>query len=126
MDHSHCYYYQVQCQMFVTNHKYCDFVIWCKELLYIERVLYDQNFFIQNLTIALYFHNFVIKPEIISQHFTRKGGIGSLTLWCLCQKPDDGRPMLRCDNDNCKIQWFHFDCINISNTPLIWLCYDCN
>lgn len=86
--------------MFVTDRKYCDFVIWSKELLYIERVFYNNEFCKENMVKALNFHKYVVKPELLSKYFTEKGGIDKLTLWCVCQ-PDDGRPMIRCDN--CKI-----------------------
>lgn len=128
LDLNHCYYYQIQCQMFVTDRKYCDFVIWSKAVLYIERVFYNDEFCQENVTKALNFHKYVIKPELLSRYFTEKGGIGKLTLWCMCQQPDDGRPMLRCDSDDCETQWFHYDCINISvsATPSTWLCHNCN
>lgn len=32
-------------------------------------------------------------------------------LWCFCRKPDDGRPMVACDNSKCELVWWHADCI---------------
>jgi hypothetical protein len=34
-----------------------------------------------------------------------------LELWCYCRKPDDGRPMVACDNSKCDIVWWHLDCV---------------
>ena len=33
-------------------------------------------------------------------------------LWCYCQEPSFGK-MILCDNENCSIKWFHFDCLRI-------------
>ena len=35
-----------------------------------------------------------------------------LELWCYCRKPDDGRPMVACDNAKCDIVWWHLDCVD--------------
>jgi hypothetical protein len=32
-------------------------------------------------------------------------------LWCVCRKPDDGRPMVACDNGKCSLTWWHVDCV---------------
>ena len=32
-------------------------------------------------------------------------------LWCICRKPDDGRPMVACDNQKCALTWWHVDCV---------------
>ena len=33
-------------------------------------------------------------------------------IWCVCRKPDDGRPMVACDNDEkCAYLWWHVDCV---------------
>lgn len=36
----------------------------------------------------------------------------SAEIWCVCRKPDDGRPMVACDNDEkCAYYWWHLDCV---------------
>ena len=32
-------------------------------------------------------------------------------LWCFCRQPDDGRPMVACDNSKCELSWWHVDCV---------------
>ena len=32
-------------------------------------------------------------------------------LWCICRKPDDGRPMVACDHTKCSLTWWHVDCV---------------
>ena len=34
------------------------------------------------------------------------------TTWCLCSEPEYGR-MIKCDNEDCPYQWFHYKCVNI-------------
>ena len=40
----HQYYYQCQCQIFVTDASYCDFVFWIGNKLHVERILPDDEF----------------------------------------------------------------------------------
>ncbi|KAH3900178.1 uncharacterized protein SCDLUD_003149 [Saccharomycodes ludwigii] len=43
-------------------------------------------------------------------------------LYCICKKPSEGR-MIACDNQNCKIEWFHYKCVKISRAPRTqWFC----
>lgn len=116
----------MQLQMFVTKAKYCDFVIWSKDCLFIERVGFNEQFFNECLKKSLDFHKYVIKPELLSRFFTTKCGVEKVETWCICKTPDDGRPMLQCDNDDCEIGWFHFDCIGIMEEPQnAWFCDIC-
>lgn len=47
-------------------------------------------------------------------------------IWCICRQQDDGRNMILCENDQCMIQWFHFDCIGIDVAPENdWYCQNC-
>ena len=32
-------------------------------------------------------------------------------VWCVCRGPDDGRPMVACDNSKCSLTWWHLDCV---------------
>lgn len=46
-------------------------------------------------------------------------------LWCFCRDVEYG-DMICCDNDLCKFQWFHQDCLNMVSTPKgKWFCDDC-
>jgi inhibitor of growth protein 3 len=47
------------------------------------------------------------------------------SLYCYCQKVSFGN-MVGCDNDDCKYQWFHWDCVKLKSEPEgEWLCPDC-
>ncbi|EME50296.1 hypothetical protein DOTSEDRAFT_165419 [Dothistroma septosporum NZE10] len=46
--------------------------------------------------------------------------------YCYCNGPDSGR-MLACDGKECKMQWFHFECVGIEEAPESkkWYCKEC-
>lgn len=48
-------------------------------------------------------------------------------LYCFCQRVSFGE-MIGCDNDDCKYEWFHWECVGITSPPNdddIWYCPDC-
>ncbi|KAH8721559.1 inhibitor of growth proteins N-terminal histone-binding-domain-containing protein [Phaeosphaeriaceae sp. PMI808] len=47
------------------------------------------------------------------------------TKYCFCQRVSFG-DMVACDNDECKYQWFHWECVGIKEEPVgDWLCPAC-
>ena len=43
-------------------------------------------------------------------------------LRCVCSKPSESQ-MIACDNLECKVEWFHFKCVNIRKAPRgEWIC----
>jgi inhibitor-of-growth protein 1 len=45
--------------------------------------------------------------------------------YCLCSKPSFGS-MIKCDNDECMIEWFHFECVGLNSQPKgKWFCPTC-
>ena len=45
--------------------------------------------------------------------------------YCLCQRVSFGE-MVGCDDDDCPIEWFHFQCVGLSAKPKgRWLCPPC-
>lgn len=46
-------------------------------------------------------------------------------LYCFCQQVSYGE-MVGCDNPNCKYEWFHYDCVGLTEPPAgVWFCPDC-
>jgi hypothetical protein len=47
--------------------------------------------------------------------------------WCLCRRPHNefSPDMVLCDNVNCKIGWYHFECLDMDEAPDFWLCPAC-
>lgn len=47
-------------------------------------------------------------------------------LYCLCHQVSFGE-MIGCDNDNCLIEWFHFQCVGLTSKPKgKWFCPKCS
>ncbi|CAH1733357.1 unnamed protein product [Aphis gossypii] len=45
--------------------------------------------------------------------------------YCLCQQVSYG-DMICCDNPECSIEWFHFECVNLTTKPKKkWFCPNC-
>jgi len=51
----------------------------------------------------------------------------SLKLYCYCQCPhDDISEMIGCDAPDCRLEWFHFECVGIMVPPEgKWYCPEC-
>lgn len=46
-------------------------------------------------------------------------------LYCTCRRFAFG-DMIACDNENCEIEWFHYQCVNLTKKPRNnWLCPTC-
>ncbi|XP_012235820.1 uncharacterized protein MESR4 [Linepithema humile] len=48
-------------------------------------------------------------------------------IYCYCQCPyDEVSEMIACDGEDCRIEWFHFECVGIMVPPKgKWYCPDC-
>lgn len=45
--------------------------------------------------------------------------------YCLCDQVSYGE-MIGCDNEECHIEWFHFNCVGLSHKPKgKWFCPNC-
>lgn len=49
------------------------------------------------------------------------------SVYCYCRCPyDEVSEMIACDGDNCRIEWFHFECVGIIMPPKgKWYCPEC-
>ncbi|EGF80585.1 hypothetical protein BATDEDRAFT_24326 [Batrachochytrium dendrobatidis JAM81] len=46
-------------------------------------------------------------------------------LYCFCQQVSYGE-MIACDNEDCPHEWFHLECVGLSEPPNgVWFCKDC-
>ena len=46
-------------------------------------------------------------------------------IYCYCRRVEIGK-MIACENEDCKIGWFHFTCVGIRRAPRgQWFCRDC-
>lgn len=47
------------------------------------------------------------------------------TKYCICRHVSYGQ-MIACDNHECEIEWFHYDCVGVTQEPIgKWFCPDC-
>ena len=68
----HQYYYQVQCQLFISGAKYAHFLVWTPNETHIETILPDKSFFEKNVSESENFFKLCILPEILAKYFTQK------------------------------------------------------
>lgn len=79
------YYYQIQGQMAITGHKWCDFVVWTNNgspalSTNVERVRFDESFWeTKVLPGLLYFARHALVPELLCKRLKR---LGKLYLNC--------------------------------------------
>ncbi len=60
---SHSYYYQVQMQMALTGHKWCDFVVWSNKGYIVDRIQFNQQFWCDMCSKLISFHHTKLCPE---------------------------------------------------------------
>ena len=125
---NHAYYFQVQLQMYVTKTNYTDFVVWSRQQMCIERIYFDAIFVESNIRTAKIFHSNVIIPQLLVRWYSESKHCTQSEFWCDCQQLDDGREMIRCANEDCRIQWFHLQCLNLKQVGPndFWFCKTCS
>ena len=124
LKHDNAYYYQCQLQLFVTGRSFCDFVVWTKDELHIERITLDEALIESALPIAEKFYKLCILPELLGKWYTRKQSPRDSSVqpprdpplqieeddgtWCHC-KERKGGDMVACDNKSCTTTWLHLE-----------------
>jgi len=122
------YYYQIQQQMLVTKRLYCDFFVWTKGTKptdkFLIRVMKDNDFCANLLERLENVFFCVVLPELVTRKNDPKNEKVELK-YCLCKRPYFN-PMIACDNLKCKIEWYHYSCVNIKRAPEgSWICPEC-
>ena len=72
----HQYYYQVQCQLYVTKKSYCDFVVYTSPeyttcQIFVERHTLNEQFMERCIRICKLFYIHCVLPELVGKFFTR-------------------------------------------------------
>ena len=131
----------MQLQLCVCGLNCVDFVLWTKQTTIIERIDKDFTFISGKIENVKHFFINGYLPEIVGKWCSR-GPVSDSTgavplpsaavatqstaedsdddddakrLWCYCSKPSFGDMM--CDNKQCTIVWFHFNCLQICSLP---------
>ena len=68
---THKYYYQVQLQIYILDFEWCDFVIWSKRGIHIERIQRNESFIKDMIPKLLKFHHSILLPEFFEQRIPR-------------------------------------------------------
>ena len=122
--------------MFICEVEFCDFILWTECDIHIERVLPDNNFWENVVAKATKFFFNGVLPEIIGKWYSRpliptnvkhnQSGDENEGCWCYCQENIEGSMLIGCDNNGCKIKWFHMKCLKLDVAPKgKWYCPTC-
>ena len=78
-----------------------------------------------------------VVPELLGKWYTRKDTsiVTQVTqeqsieedsgIWCVCREVKGGS-MIACDDKACGTQWFHLECVGLTEVPSgKWLCPTC-
>ena len=131
---------------------YVDFVVWTESDIHIEKILPDQEFWLDIVGKTTKFYKTCLLPDLVGKFYTwsicplrdspqekentpipgidnaqdTERASSSVEKWCYCRgDEEEGRPMVHCDNGYCRIVWFHFDCLGIDKVPSgSWYCPD--
>ena len=71
LNKNHQYYYQDQCQLLVTGREYCDFIVWTKKDMFVERIYVDTTVCKEISDKSQLFFKRVILPELIGKFYSR-------------------------------------------------------
>ena len=68
---SHQYYYQVQCQLFLSRKDFCDFVVWTPKDFHCERIETDHKLWQEASSQAFEFFKKVVLLELVAKFYSR-------------------------------------------------------
>ena len=69
----------MQCQLFSTGKSHCDFILWTKNEVYVERVYPDESFWKNCIKKVKHFFETAIMPELTGRYFSRPCPINQCT-----------------------------------------------
>ena len=115
----HEYYYQIQMQMLVTEIDQCDFFVWSEGKkehdTFLITIKKDENFCLKLKEKLENVFRVVILPELVTRE-NDPNNKKHHKLYCYCQRPSFP-PMIGCDGLSCKIEWFHYSCLDLVRAP---------
>ena len=66
------------------------------------------------------------EAQVIPSSSTSSGDEDEEGQWCYCQQDLEGRTLIGCDSDLCKIKWYHMSCLKLKEEPEgDWICPTC-
>ena len=139
----HEYMYQVQTQLNVCDKEYADFVLWTQADIQTQRIESDPTMWAEMVAASGEFFKKAILPELLGKFYSRSGMLSLPECqgqspnnnpaaaipepsYCYCGGPEDAGDMIACDDDECKLQWYHLHCLKIQRVPKgKWFCPEC-
>ena len=126
INENHNYYCQMQLQMMVTERSFCDFFVWSAVDSKLIRIAKNDEFCskLKTKLEQVFFQQ--ILPELVTRNKDPNND-NSNKLYCCCKRPTF-YPMIACDGVSCKVEWFHYSCVNLARKPRSdtkWYCPDC-
>lgn len=97
---SHAYYYQVQCQIFVCEKEYCDFVMWTNKDYHCERIEPDTEFWNTICAQAKIFFEKVVLLELVGKFFSKPAKL-AMSSTCIL-KETQNKSLTGASNTNSK------------------------
>ena len=79
LSRSHGYYYQVQLQMYCTNHSWCDFYVVTSRDQFVERISYNDSFMQQSIRKAMFAYQHIIFTELKTGHLKNEIEVEKIT-----------------------------------------------
>ena len=142
----HSYYYQVQMQMKLCHVQYCDFVVWRKNDIFIQRIQLNSAFIHEAFAKVEPFIRLAILPELVGRWYTKQTTCVTPSTsvemiqvnneddsqpWCYCRRDASFDDMIGCDNADCPIEWFHLSCLHLTQQQVPqgkckWYCPECH
>ena len=127
MDEGHHYYFQLQHQILVPGFEKNYSYVWTKAKTdkFILITVKKDNDFCKKLT-EKFNHLFEVVnlPELVSRKSAMENTENEKS-YCICQQPSS-LPMTACDGANCKIESFHYACVQTNKAPRNnWYCEEC-
>ncbi|XP_039513627.1 uncharacterized protein LOC120469007 [Pimephales promelas] len=116
---NHEYYHQVQLHMYVCNIQYCDFVVWTKQDVTINRINRDEEMLQAVLPKAEVFFKQCVLPELLTRRMDPL--MQAPTVCPHCERPDFG---MMIDCAKCK-NHFHYTCARVRRKVVEWYCEQC-
>ncbi len=126
MKKNHKYYYQVQLQIELCRVDFAYFYMFSSSSKESKLAIVpkDEEFIANLLKVLKDKFLEVILPEIVSRQMDSDNP-NDRKLYCSCRRPEFG-PMIACDNQSCRTEWYHYPCVNISRAPKgKWYCREC-
>ena len=128
---NHKYYSQIQTQMLVCGVNQCDLVVWTTKDLVISQVVKNETFCNSLVARVKKFTTHFLIPQLLNDRIQEESlqdfsDLGTDRVFCSCNRPKFGK-MICCENINCKIGFFHYECVELKRRPKgTWFCSECS